>query len=224
MGAQIPAASMYGVKCGSTRIFLESGVSVPVSVVKIEQHVVTQVKTTEKHGYNAIQIATVESKKPMGKARAGQFKSAKPCKHLKEIRLTEEAVLGYKPGDVLDFNDLASCAYVDVQGMTIGKGFAGTIKLHHFKGSDATHGNSKAHRKPGSIGQCQDPGRVFKGKKMAARMGNNKRTVQSLEVVSHDADQGLLMIKGAIPGPVGQMVWVFSSLKKTQKRVIENES
>lgn len=226
MSSQHPSLALLGTKAGMTRWFrAEQGDSIPVSVVAFEDHTIVAIKNAEHHGYDAVVLATIENKKSVSKPYAGQFKAAgaKPTRHMTECRMTAEQIAQVNVGDVLPPSMLYDAAYVDVQGTTRGKGFAGTIKRHHFKGSDATHGNSKAHRKPGSIGQCQDPGRVFKGKKMAGRLGGQKRTVQGLEVIHVDQAQGIMLIKGAVPGAPGQILRVNPSIKRSTKGV-KNES
>jgi large subunit ribosomal protein L3 len=199
-----------------TRIFTEDGVSVPVTVIEVEPNRITQVKAVETDGYSAVQVTTGSRKASrVGKPAAGHYAKAEAeaGRGLWEFRLTEEEVAGYKVGDAIEVNVFEAGAVVDVTGTSKGKGFAGTIKRWNFKGQDATHGNSLSHRVPGSIGQNQTPGRVFKGKKMAGHMGNRKTTVQSLEIVRVDAERNLLLVKGAVPGAAGNDVVVKPAVK-----------
>ncbi|HAG95230.1 MAG: 50S ribosomal protein L3 [Pseudomonadales bacterium] len=210
------AIGLVGRKCGMTRIFTEDGVSVPVTVIEVEPNRITQVKAVETDGYSAVQVTTGSRKASrVGKPAAGHFAKAEAeaGRGLWEFRLTEEEVAGYKVGDAIEVNVFEAGAMVDVTGTSKGKGFAGTIKRWNFKGQDATHGNSLSHRVPGSIGQNQTPGRVFKGKKMAGHMGNRKTTVQSLEIVRVDAERNLLLVKGAVPGAAGNDVVVKPAVK-----------
>ena len=210
------AIGLVGRKCGMTRIFTEDGQSVPVTVIEVEPNRVTQVKAVETDGYSAVQVTTGSKKASrVGKPAAGHFAKAEAeaGRGLWEFRLTEEEVAGYKVGDAIEVNVFEAGAMVDVTGTSKGKGFAGTIKRWNFKGQDATHGNSLSHRVPGSIGQNQTPGRVFKGKKMAGHMGNRKTTVQSLEIVRVDAERNLLLVKGAVPGAPGNDVVVKPAVK-----------
>ena len=210
------AIGLVGRKCGMTRIFTEDGVSVPVTVIEVEPNRITQVKAVETDGYSAVQVTTGSRKASrVGKPAAGHFAKAEAeaGRGLWEFRLTEEEVAGYKVGDAIEVNVFEAGAMVDVTGTSKGKGFAGTIKRWNFKGQDATHGNSLSHRVPGSIGQNQTPGRVFKGKKMAGHMGNRKTTVQSLELVRVDAERNLLLVKGAVPGAAGNDVVVKPAVK-----------
>ncbi len=207
---------LVGRKCGMTRIFTEDGVATPVTVIEVEPNRVTQVKAVEADGYSAIQV-TVGARKAsrVGKPEAGHFAKAEveAGRGLWEFRLTEQELAGYKVGDSIEVGVFEAGTKVDVSGVSKGKGFAGTIKRWNFKGQDATHGNSLSHRVPGSIGQNQSPGRVFKGKKMAGHMGNRNTTVQSLEIVRVDAERNLLLVKGAVPGAAGGDVIVSPAVK-----------
>ena len=204
---------LIGRKCGMTRVFTEEGVSVPVTVIEVEPNRVTQFKTEESDGYRAVQV-TVGSRKAsrVTKPQAGHFAKAgvEAGRKVAEFRLDEGE---YQVGDVLTAELFEAGQLVDVAGQTKGKGFAGTIKRWNFSGQDATHGNSLSHRAPGSIGQCQTPGRVYKGKKMSGHMGDERMTVQSLEVVRVDAERNLLLIKGAVPGATGSDVVVRPAVK-----------
>ncbi len=213
------AIGLVGRKSGMTRVFTEDGVSTPVTVIEIEPNRVTQVKTPEVDGYTALQITTGERKQArVSKPQGGHFaKASVPAgRGLWEFRLDAKGVSSEElaVGAELSLEQFEAGQKVDVQGVSKGKGFAGAIKRWNFRGQDNTHGNSISHRAPGSIGQCQTPGRVFKGKKMSGHMGNVKTTTQNLEIVRIDADQNLLLIKGAVPGPAGGDVVVRPAVKK----------
>jgi large subunit ribosomal protein L3 len=207
---------IVGRKCGMTRVFTEDGDSIPVTVIEAQPNRITQVKTVESDGYRALQV-TAGSKKPsrVSKPRAGHFAAAKveAGDLLTEIRIGEADAAEYQIGSTLEVGLFEEGQMVDVIGTSIGKGFAGAVKRHNFSMQDATHGNSLAHRAPGSIGQNQTPGRVFKGKKMAGHMGNVRRTVQNLQVVRVDAERNLLLIRGAVPGHKGGKVIVRPAIK-----------
>jgi len=207
---------IVGRKCGMTRVFTEDGDSIPVTVIEAQPNRITQVKTVESDGYRALQV-TAGSKKPsrVSKPRAGHFAAAKveAGDLLTEIRIAETDGAEYQVGSTLEVGLFEEGQMVDVIGTSIGKGFAGTVKRHNFSMQDATHGNSLAHRAPGSIGQNQTPGRVFKGKKMSGHMGNVRRTVQNLQVVRVDAERNLLLIRGAVPGHKGGKVIVRPAIK-----------
>ncbi len=206
---------LVGRKCGMTRVFTEDGISIPVTVIEAQPNRITQVKTVETDGYAALQVAAGERKASrVSKPEAGHFAKAKvEAGDLRaEFRLDSEEG-EYEAGGELKVDLFEEGQKVDVIGTSIGKGFAGTIKRHNFSMQDATHGNSLAHRAPGSIGQNQTPGRVFKGKKMAGHMGNVRRTVQNLEVVRVDAERNILLIKGAVPGHKGGRVVVRPAVK-----------
>jgi len=207
---------LVGRKCGMTRVFTEDGASIPVTVVEAQPNRITQVKTVESDGYRALQV-TAGAKKPsrVSKPLAGHFANAKveAGDLITEIRLDDADDGEFEAGGELKVDLFEEGQKVDVIGTSIGKGFAGTVKRHNFSMQDATHGNSLAHRAPGSIGQNQTPGRVFKGKKMSGHMGNVRRTVQNLEVVRVDAERNLLLIKGAVPGHSGGQVFVRPAVK-----------
>lgn len=210
------AIGVIGRKRGMTRVFTEDGVSVPVTVIEVETNRVSQVKTAEADGYRAVQV-TSGSRRPsrVSKAMAGHFAKAgvEAGSALLEFRLGENEGEELQSGGELGASLFEAGQKVDVVGTSIGKGYAGVVKRHNFRTQDATHGNSLAHRAPGSIGQCQTPGRVFKGKKMSGQMGNVQRTVQNLEVVRVDAERNLLLIRGAVPGARGGDVIVRPSVK-----------
>jgi len=205
---------LIGRKAGMTRVFTDEGVSVPVTVVEVLSNRVSQVKTTETDGYEAVQV-TVGAKKAnrVTKALAGHYAKAEVEAGLvtKEFRLTEATEL--KAGEELSVSLFEDGQKIDVTGTSKGKGFQGAIKRHNFSMQDATHGNSLSHRAPGSIGQCQTPGRVWKGKKMAGQMGNEQVTTQSLSIVKVDADRALILVKGAVPGAPGGYVVVKPAVK-----------
>lgn len=211
------AIGLVGRKCGMTRVFTEDGASIPVTVIEVEPNRVSQVKTVAVDGYRAVQI-TLGTRRAsrVTKAAAGHFAKAgvNAGRSLWEFRLDDGEGEDIALGSELKVDIFAPGQKVDVSGTTIGKGFAGTIKRHHFTMGDATHGNSLSHRSPGSIGQNQSPGRVFKGKKMSGHLGNVRRTVQTLEVVRVDVERNLLLIKGAIPGSAGSDVVVNPTVKR----------
>jgi len=204
---------VVGRKCGMTRIFTEEGVSIPVTVIEVEPNRVTQFKTEESDGYRAVQVTVGERRASrVSKPQAGHFAKANVAagRTVLEFRLEEGE---YKVGDQIDVSIFQAGQLVDVTGQSKGKGYAGTIKRWNFRGQDNTHGNSVSHRVPGSIGQCQTPGRVFKGKKMSGHLGAERVAVQSLEVVRVDAERNLLLVKGAIPGAPGGDVIVRPAVK-----------
>ncbi len=206
------AIGIVGKKAGMTRVFTEAGQSVAVTVLQVTPNRVTQVKTPETDGYSAVQIAFGEKKASrVSKPQAGQFAKAnvEAGKGLIEFR-TEE---GFELGQELTVEQFEVGQKVDVTGTTKGKGFQGGVKRWNFSTQDATHGNSLSHRAPGSIGQCQTPGRVWKGKKMAGHMGAEKQTTQMLEIVQVDTENNLLLIKGAVPGATGSEVIVKPAVK-----------
>ena len=209
-----PVHGLIGKKCGMTRVFTEEGVSLPVTVIEVEPNHVTQIRSEEVDGYKAVQVTTGSKKASrVTKPEAGHFAKAgvEAGRGLWEFRLEAETEL--KAGDVLTVEMFATGQKVDVVGRSKGKGFQGGVKRWNFHMQDATHGNSLSHRAPGSIGQCQTPGRVFKGKKMAGHMGDEQVTVQSLEIVRVDAERNLLLIKGAVPGATGADVVIKPAVK-----------
>jgi large subunit ribosomal protein L3 len=205
---------ILGEKLGMTQVFDENNRIVPVTVVKAGPCVVTQIRTMEVDGYTAVQLAygQIDPRK-VTKPVAGHYKAANvtPRRHLVELRT--EAIADYTLGQELGADVFADGALVDVTGTTKGKGTAGVMKRHGFKGLGAGHGTQRKHRAPGSIGGCATPGRVFKGMRMAGRMGHERQTTQSLVVHKVDVERGLLLIKGAIPGPKGGLVVVRSAAK-----------
>lgn len=204
---------VIGRKCGMTRIFTEEGVSIPVTVIEVEPNRVTQFKSEETDGYRAVQVAVGSRRTSrVTKPQAGHFAKAKVAagRQVLEFRLEEGE---YQAGDELKVDMFEVGQVVDVTGQSKGKGYAGTIKRWNFRGQDNTHGNSVSHRVPGSIGQCQTPGRVFKGKKMSGHLGDERVTVQSLQIVRVDAERNLLLVKGAVPGATGSDVIVRPAVK-----------
>jgi large subunit ribosomal protein L3 len=200
-----------------TRVFSEDGSSTAVSVIYVAQNRVTALKTNVDHGYTAVQVTTgVMKRSRINKPATGEFAKAgvDAGRGLWEFRVSEEDLLNIKVGDEYGVDAIEKGAYVDVQGLTIGKGFAGVVKRHHFRMQDATHGNSLSHRAPGSIGQNQTPGRVFKGKKMAGHLGNVRRTIQNLKVIEVSKDHSVLLVSGAVPGSVGGCLIVNPAVKK----------
>jgi large subunit ribosomal protein L3 len=210
------AIGLVGRKTGMSRVFTEDGESVPVTIIQALPNRVTRVRTEESDGYAALQVTT-GSVKPsrINKALAGQYAAAnsEPGEGLFEFRATADEIGEIEAGAELTVERFEPGQIVDVSGTSIGKGYAGVIKRHNFSMQDATHGNSLAHRAPGSIGQNQTPGRVFKGKKMSGHMGNVKRTQKGLEVVQVDADRNLLVVKGAVPGHAGGRLVVKPAVK-----------
>jgi len=211
---------IVGRKVGMTRVFTEEGVSVPVTVIEVEPNRVTQLRTIENDGYSAIQVTT-GSRKASGvsKPEAGHLAKAgvEAGRGMWEFRLAEGEQDGIEVGGEIKVDMFEVGQIVDVRGMTVGKGFQGAVKRHGFRMQDATHGNSLSHRAPGSIGQCQTPGRVFKGKKMAGHMGNVKRSIQNLQVVRVDAERNLLLVRGAVPGSSGGDVVITPAIKMLNK-------
>jgi large subunit ribosomal protein L3 len=210
---------LVGKKCGMTRVFTEDGLSIPVTVLEVLPNKITQLKTLENDGYQAIQITMGQRKRSrVNKPQAGHFAKAgvEPGKGLWEFPV--ETLEGLNLGSELTVTTFTPGQLVDVVGTSKGKGFAGTIKRHNFAGQDATHGNSLSHRVPGSIGQRQSPGKVFKGKKMSGHMGNKRCSILSQEVVKVDADRNLILVRGAIPGAPGGNVIIRPAVKHVEKR------
>jgi len=211
---------VIGRKAGMTRVFTEGGATVPVTVIEVAPNRVSQVKTQDSDGYRAVQV-TVGSRKAsrINKPTAGHFRKAgvEAGNTLGELRLDEGEGSELETGQEITVGIFEVGQKVDVRGVSKGKGFAGAIRRHNFRGQDKTHGNSLSHRAPGSIGQCQTPGRVFKGKRMAGQMGNVNRCQQNLEVVRVDAERNLLLVKGGVPGPAGGRLIVMPSVKQKNK-------
>ena len=210
---------LVGTKKGMTRVFKDDGASVPVTVIEVCKSKIVQRKTEEKDGYYAIQV-TYGSKKSVTKSNQNKFKDGdEKGGYLTEFSLSEEEFNSLAEVSEISLKCIESPSVVDVSGISKGKGFAGVVKRHNFKTQDATHGNSLSHRAPGSIGQCQIPGRVFKGKKMAGQMGNKKVTIQNLEIESVDADDNILLVQGAVPGSIGSFLKILPSIKNNTNEI-----
>ncbi|MCL6264033.1 50S ribosomal protein L3 [Craterilacuibacter sp. RT1T] len=207
---------LVGRKVGMTRIFAEDGASIPVTVLDMASNRVSQIKTSDVDGYTAVQVAYGERKASrVVKAAAGHFAKAgvEAGRGMREFTLTAEELSAFKPGDAITVEIFQVGQLVDVTGTSKGKGFSGVIKRHNFSSNRASHGNSRSHNTPGSIGMAQDPGRVFAGKRMAGQYGNVKSTVQCLEVVRIDTERQLILVKGAVPGATNGDVMVRPSVK-----------
>ena len=205
---------IVGIKQGMTRIFTEDGQSVPVTVIQAGPNRITQIKTSDSDGYHAVQVTYGETKlSKVTKPAAGHFKKANVDAGRKLIEFVTPADTDLEIGGSLTLESFVEGQLVDVTGQSKGKGFQGVIKRHNFSMQDATHGNSLSHRAPGSIGQCQTPGRVWKGKKMAGHMGAERVTTQSLQIVRVDQENNVLLVKGAVPGPAGGDVIVRPAVK-----------
>ena len=214
------AIGIVGRKAGMTRIFGEDGVSTPVTVIEVGPNRVTQVRTVDNDGYSAIQVTTGSKKASrVGKPMAGHYAKAgtEAGRGLWEFRLDDHQGDAPEVGGTVDVSIFETGQKVDVRGVSKGKGFQGGVKRHNFRTQDATHGNSLSHRAPGSIGKCQTPGRVFKGKKMAGHMGNENVCTQNIEVIRVDAERNLLLVKGAVPGARGGDVIVTPAIKLKNK-------
>lgn len=210
---------LVGRKYGMTRMFTENGASVPVTVLHIDNNRVAQLKTQERDGYRALQVAAgTQLPSRISKPMAGHYAKAavEAARGLWEFRLDENETCDLEAGQLLNADVFKVGQAVDLSGISKGKGFAGAVKRHNFKTQDATHGNSLAHRAPGSTGMCQTPGRVFKGKKMAGQMGNVKSTQQNQTVMHVDLEQNLIFVKGATPGAKGGYVMIRLSVKGGQ--------
>jgi len=211
---------LIGKKIGTSSHFSENGMMTPITLVKIEECVVSETKTKDKHGYDALQIASIEKNLQLSKVKKPQKKlfaslDIKPKRILKEFRVEESKLL--KVGTVIDISHFEKGQIIDVTGTSIGKGFAGAMKRHNFSGMRASHGVSVSHRAHGSTGNSQDPGRVFKGKKMAGHLGARKVTKQNLKIMDIDLDNKLIFIKGSIPGPRNSIVLIRDAVKKSNK-------
>jgi large subunit ribosomal protein L3 len=211
---------VIGRKAGMTRVFTEDGATVPVTVIEVPPNRVCQLKTTNRDGYQAVQV-TFGSRKAsrVTSPAAGHFKKAgvEPGSVLREFRIDGVEGSDLSLGSEITVGVFEVGQKVDVRGVTKGRGFAGGIRRHNFRGQDNSHGNSLSHRAPGSIGQCQTPGRVFKGKRMAGQMGNVSRCQQNLEVVRVDTQRNLLLVKGGVPGPTGGRLMLVPSIKQKHK-------
>jgi len=214
-------SGLIATKIGNSSYYNEDGTSTHVTVLKVDDCIVSDVKTQEKNGYNAVQLASIDTEKDISHLNKPQrkiFSSAniKPKKILKEFKVDSDNLL--EPGTKLNVNHFKVDQFVDASGFSIGKGFAGVMKRHNFGGLRASHGVSISHRSHGSTGQNQDPGRVFKGKKMAGRMGNKKVTKQNLKIISIDESNNLLVIKGSVPGKKNSIILLKDSVKKSSWR------
>jgi len=209
---------IIGTKIGNSSFFNEDGSVTPITIIKVDDCVVSQIKTKDKDGYNAIQLASIENNLKISNVKKPQRKifasiNSKPKKVLKEFRVLEENLL--EIGTILDISHFQKDQIVDVTGISIGKGFQGSMKRHNFKGGRASHGVSISHRAHGSTGNSQDPGRVFKGKKMAGHMGAKKVTKQNLKIISVDQDNKLISIMGSVPGKKNTVVLIKDAIKKS---------
>ena len=212
---------LVGRKVGMMRIFTDDGDSIPVTVLDVSNNRVTQIKTPETDGYTAVQVAYGQRRASrVTKAAAGHLAKAgvEAGTVLKEFRVDAAKAAEFKAGDVIAVSLFAAGQMVDVQGVSIGKGYAGTIKRHNFASGRASHGNSRSHNVPGSIGMAQDPGRVFPGKRMTGHMGDQTKTVQNLEIARVDADRQLILVKGAVPGAKNGQVVVLPAIKTKAKK------
>tara|TARA_Y100000590_G_scaffold461753_1_gene624075 strand:- start:2415 stop:3080 length:666 start_codon:yes stop_codon:yes gene_type:complete len=210
-------SGLIAKKIGNSSFFDDNGKQIPVSILKVEDCIVSNVKTLEKHGYSAIQLASIDKSKEISKVNKPQRKiftaiDIKPKKIVKEFRVDKDSIL--EIGTSLNVNHFKKNQFVDVTGVTIGKGFAGVMKRHNFGGLRASHGVSISHRSHGSTGQNQDPGRVFKGKKMAGHMGVKKITKQNLKLIEIDESNNLLIVKGSVPGKKNSVVYIKDAVKK----------
>lgn len=210
------AIGLIGKKQGMSRLFTDDGNSFPVTVISVLPNTITQVKTREVDGYSSIQVTTgSKSQKHLKKPESGHFRKASvdPGEGLWEFAIQEDEIGELKVGESISLDQFEEGQKVDVSGTSIGKGFSGVVKRWNFQMQDATHGNSLSHRAPGSIGQCQTPGRVWKGKKMSGHMGSKKVTVQNLKIQSLDLENSLVLLKGSVPGPKGSHIVLKPSVK-----------
>tara|TARA_Y100000817_G_scaffold221036_1_gene174471 strand:+ start:595 stop:1458 length:864 start_codon:yes stop_codon:yes gene_type:complete len=215
---------MVGQKAGMTRIFDRTGVSIPVTVISFSPNTITQIKTDERDGYKALQVSYGKgNEKRTNKAISGHYKksSLTPAKGLIEFRIDNDDINNFEIGNTIDISTFKEGEHVDIVGTTKGKGFQGGVKRHHFKTQDATHGNSLSHRALGSTGQCQDPGRVFKGKKMPGQLGNIRNTIQNLVIVKIVEEDNIMLVKGSVPGFNGSNLIIKPTRKKyTAKKIL----
>ena len=211
-------SGLIATKIGNSSFYLENGSSTHVTILKVDECIVSNIKTIDKDGYNAVQLASIEKSKEIKKISKPQRKlfssiNLKPKKILKEFRVDNENLL--EIGSSIGVSHFKVDQYVDASSISIGKGFAGVMKRHNFGGLRASHGVSISHRSHGSTGQNQDPGRVFKGKKMAGRMGNKKVTTQNLKIIDIDNDNNLLIVKGSVPGKKNSIIYIKDSVKRS---------
>ena len=209
---------IIGTKIGNSSFFNEDGSVTPITIIKVDDCVISQIKTKDKDGYNAIQLASIENNLKISNVKKPQKKifasiNSNPKKVLKEFRVLEENLL--EIGAILDVSHFQKDQIVDVTGVSIGKGFQGSMKRHNFKGGRASHGVSVSHRAHGSTGNSQDPGKVFKGKKMAGHMGAKKVTKQNLKIINVDQDNKLISVKGSVPGKKNTVVLIKDAIKKS---------
>ena len=217
MGSLSMRTGLIAEKVGMSCVYAENGARIPVTVLKLDDCSVVAVRRVEKDGYTALQLGLGRAKvKNVGKPMRGHFAKAKvePARFLREFRVSEDALLDV--GTDIGADHFMPGQYVDVSGLSVGKGFAGAMKRHNFGGLRASHGVSISHRSHGSTGQCQDPGKVFKGKKMAGHLGSSRTTVQNLQVVATDAERGLILLKGGVPGSQGSLIEIRDAKKKKQ--------
>jgi len=208
---------LVGIKTGMTRVFDDSGTSIPVTVINIDSNRISQIKTKDRDGYSAIQVAYgIQKESRLSKSLLGHYKKSniKPARGQHEFRVKDLAD-DITVGTDVKVDRFKAGEHVDIIGKSLGKGFQGGVKRHHFKTQDATHGNSVSHRALGSTGQCQDPGRVFKGKKMPGQLGNVQRTIQNLTIVKIMPEENIMLVKGSVPGHKGSVVII----KPTQKKI-----
>lgn len=206
--------ALMGRKLGMTQIFDETGQAVPVTVLKVGPCVVTQLRTQERDGYEAVQLGFEDSKRLNSPDRGHQKAAGSSMRYLREVKASD--ISGYEVGQIVDCTLFNAGDKVDVTGTSKGKGFAGVVKRHHFSRGPKTHGQSDRHRAPGSIGSSATPGRVFKGMRMAGRMGNERKTIQNLTVERVDAEKNLVLVRGSVPGPNESLVIVRSAVKSRQ--------
>ncbi|QCI19523.1 50S ribosomal protein L3 [Buchnera aphidicola] len=205
---------LVGKKIGMTRVFTKEGIVIPITVVKVNNNRVTQIKKKEKDLYNAVQVTTGKIKNNrLKKPAIGHFMKNKVLAGIGLWEFRVENIVDFKVGQILTVDIFSNINKVDITGFSKGKGFSGTIKRWNFKMQDATHGNSLSHRVPGSIGQNQTPGRVFKGKKMSGHLGNSRTTIQNLKIIEVDVNNSLLLIKGSVPGPKNSNIIVKPAIK-----------
>ena len=209
-------------KIGMSRYYDSLGVNHAVTVLKVNDSKIIDLKTLQKDGYSAVRLSSGTTKKKLNKSVKGYLKknNISPFSTSKEFRV--DTLDDYKVGNRIEVTNFMEGQYVDVSSNSKGKGFAGGMKRHNFGGNRATHGVSISHRSHGSTGQCQDPGKVFKGKKMAGRLGNVKKTVQNLKILKIDTENSILLVKGAVPGHKGAVIKIFDSVKKNQKIILNN--
>ena len=211
-------SGLIGIKCGTSRLYNDDGGVDQVTVIKVFPNIVTGKSATKKNGDKSLQLASLPNNKQFGKRKAGVFAKLKIAeqKRIKEFMFSDTEWDQHDVGAALNVGLMSSASHVSVTGTSIGKGFAGCVKRWNFGMQRATHGNSLSHRAPGSIGQCQDPGRVIKGKKMAGRLGGVQRTIRGLAVLKIDEELGLIMVKGSVPGYEGSVVFIKKQIESVQ--------